>query len=407
MKMFEQVTDKAGVAVENLYLRGRTLTMMKMVAGKNYCRRIPHMARLAPSTKPTQQQIKEASAWIRQFEGDVLAQRWDVINNSKLRREVSTIGEITAVYRQATQRLGKPSQSTVESNITSLAKILRDGQGIEKPDGHSSMALSGALVVKFADAMLAVEDSDSRRRSIVSYLRQARSIFKPKLLEEYRAAGLSLPDLDGFLKRAGVEATQRKVSPLGPEEVEILRQGAKWKESQPEVYAGWFLCYYLGLRAGEAAQAKTAWLRKHQVTDIERAAAGWLAGRETVWVWDMGNDPSAQLKNTASAGLVPVADDVAEEILRIAGSREHVIPCSSFTGRHDVVNREMPKAMRNLGWNREGEYAQALRQYRYQTWARKYGELIAEMWLRHAIQGVRRFYDSPVYLTKEPLGLAE
>ncbi len=405
---FDRVIDKSGSTVECLYIRGgRTLTMMKMVAGKNYCRRIPHMARLAPGAKPTQQQIKEASAWIRQFEGDVLAERWDIIRNSKLKREVSTVGDIVAAYRRATTRLGRPTARTVEANIGSLAKVIKDALGVDSVDRQSSAVLSGSTIVKFAQAMLAVEDNDSRRRSIVSYLRQARSIFKDKLLEEYKAEGLTLPDLDGFLNRAGVEAPKRVVVQLGPQEIEILQKVRELRDSQPDVYAAWFLCYYLGLRAGEVAQARKSWLRQHQVTDVERAASDWLKDRTHVWVWDMGSDPTARLKREASAGIVPVADDVAAELLNIAGDREYVIPFDKYTARHDAVNRSLPKVMRRLGWTRDGEFAQAIRQYRYQVWARKYGELIAEMWLRHAIQGVRRFYDSPVYLTKQPLGLGE
>jgi hypothetical protein len=362
-------------------------------------RRVSTLRRLEPNEAPSRAMIAEARKFMHAQEDLARAGRWDIINQTKERREVSTVGDLVREYRVAAGRLGRPSEFTVTRNVSSLLLVLRRGLGTDSVEGKALTVLDGALVRRFPDG------KDSRRRSIVSYLNQARSVLGKQFVQEY--GGLRLPELKGFMERAGVVAKPVKKQPFTSAEVEIIRSGASLEHDRPDLWPVWFLAYYCALRAGEISQARPGWVRKHEVTAQQALGAQWLAGRNWCWVLDPGVDVGARLKNAASAAPIPLADDVAERLLQLGAGREWFVLGGSEGERRDVVNRSFPKWMREKGWTIEGEYAQAIRRYRSEVWAAVHDGYCAERWLRHAHGGVRAFYDSGLFLARRPLGLGE
>lgn len=407
-RLIPVVDPKSGERIESIFRRANSLVVAKQIAGKRYLRRVQVLRELAPDEIPTKAMIAQAVAWAVKFEEAVRAGKWEIVRASKDRREVATVEELTREYQRAAGRLGRPSEFTVTRNVSSFLLILRRGLGSETVEKRALTVLEGGLVRKFADAMLAgvaKEDQDSRRRTIVSYLNQARSLLSPRMLQEY--GDLELPDFKGFMERAGTVAPQVSKRPFTDAEVTIIKAGAKLEAERPDLYPVWFLAYHCALRAGEISQVRREWCRKHELQAQQQQGAGWLNGRGWCWVLDLGTDPAAQLKNAASAGAIPLADDVAEKFLAMTADRDFAVHGELITQRRDVVNRDFPEWMRGQGWTLAGEYAQAVRRYRSEVWAAVHDGYCAERWLRHAHAGVRKFYDSGLFLSRRPLGLGE
>lgn len=402
------VDPKSGGRVPGLYVRAGSLVMCRQMMGRRLLRRVSTLRRLQPGEQVSRAMIVEATKFMHAQEQLARAGRWDIMNQTKERREVSTVADLIREYRVAASRLGRPAPDTVARNVASLLLVLRRGLGVDAVEGKALTVLDGQLVKRFADALLAgvaPEGQDSRRRSIVSYLNQARSILAPRMVQEF--GGLKLPDLKPFMERAGVVAPPVKKRPFTVAEVEVIRSGARLEHERPDLWPVWFLAYYCALRAGEIAQVRRDWIRKHEVTAQQAQGAAWLNGRGWCWVLDLGADPAARLKNAASAAAIPLADDVAERLLAIGADREWLVPGGTETERRDVVNRDFPKWMREQGWTMDGEYAQAVRRYRSEVWAAVHDGYCAERWLRHSHGGVRSYYDSGLFLARRPLGLAE
>lgn len=332
-------------------------------------------------------------------------QRWDVIR-SALNRDVqasATIDKICDVYLDAVQRLGVPEDWVARRNLWALKRLI-EISGVSC--GHDARVLNGDLIVKFSKKMLDGKSGDelkSAKRTVASYLRQARSIFTPALMEEYRS--LHLPDVTSFRNQRGTIAPKVDDRPFTADEVNIIRTGSELKATMPALYPIWFLGYYLGLRRGEIVQARPSWLRKHEITEQDRVSGEWLRDRSFVWVMDL-DDPSAKLKTEHSRGSIPVADDVAEDLLRLSEGREYFVPGATLTDRKNLAGRQFGLWLKGKGWTRRKK-VQELRRYRYQVWTRMYGKLYGEMWCRRSIQGVSQFYDSALYLSRRPLTMNE
>lgn len=398
-----------GARVPCLFVRGLSLTVCKQIRGRRYLQRVETAAPLDPGKLPTKQQVRGAVSWMREWEQDVLDGRWEEMRRQeKVAVQMASVGDVLRAYERAAGRLGRPSADTVRMNQGALRKVVRVGLGVEDADRVSAEELTGRLVARFAEAELeGAEDEVSRRRSIVSWMRQARSVFAPRLVQEYE--GLTLPDLKGFLERVPVDAEPVKRAPFTVEEVEIIRGGAGLKGPRPDLYAVWALAYFCALRAGEIVQVRREWIRKRELTAVQaEAGKDWLGGRSWCWVLDLGMDPAAQLKTASSAGAIPLADEVAAEVLGLCEGREFVVPGETETKRRDAVNREFPEWLRKQGWPRAREGVQELRAYRRQVWAQRYDDYAAKRWCRHAVQGVDRHYESSdVFVGRRPLGLAD
>lgn len=334
------------------------------------------------------------------------------------RREVETVavasvGEVFDAYEAAAGRLGEPSGNTVRDNMGALRRVLELGSLEEVRDVRkvSTSALDVELLRRYASRMLErYEDEEKGRRVVSSLIRQAKGVFSRRMLQEYE--GLKLPDgLRKFLDYAPTRAGRVVREPFTPEEVEVLRRGASLKGERPELYMVWLLGYYCALRAGEMVQAKRSWIVEMPVSEDMREASVWLQSRSTFWCLDLAHDRDFAGKTPAAAGFVPLADDVAGELLATferLGGGEFLLKGSTPTGRSELVHRVFSRWMREQGWPEAREKtSHALRAFRQEVWARRYGEGVRAMWSRHAVKGVAAHYVSRLDVSRRPLGLGE
>jgi hypothetical protein len=355
--------------------------------------------------------IGTVRAWRDQFLAALREGRFEDIQASKLRKAVSvpTIGEICEAYLEQSRTLGRPTQGTARMNCAALKRIVAEGTG-KDADGQPTTILDRALVQRWVGMRVAGAGAQeaSARRTLHSYMRQAKSLFARR----YEYPGL--PDIGPFVRadvgfKPGVIA-----APWTPREIEVLRSGSELRDGDRNLYAAWFAGYYLGLRIGETAQVRRSWLEEYTPARLAEMRQAGLLGQTApaidaagIWVLHVQPDleSGARLKSEFSAGYVPLAADVHAELVRIMGDREYLIDGPTWGERRDRIMRGLGAWFRAAGWSRR-KTSHALRAWRTEIWARNVGEGTADNWARHApARLIQRHYVSRLDLSRSPLGL--
>lgn len=412
------IVGTKGEPVRNLFVRGSSLVWRQQVQGKRLLRAVG-VRRLRPGESLSRDLVKQAVDWIRRAEAVAVSdvRGIEALDGVRAKRQDVALGKILEAYEAECALRGAPKAETVRDNVSALRRVVEIGLGVS--DGAAvgvRRALSRETIVGYEAEMLRRGEADPMRarRTIRGTITQARCVFGRELLGRGAYDRFDLPDLSQFMKFP-LESGFEDRAPFSAEEVRIIRSGAGLRETSPGMYAAWFLGYYLALRQGEMVQVRGDWLRRYELTDLELEGAGWLKemsndqepmtnGRRWVWVLDLRG---GEVKNEASGGIVPVADDVAEEFRRICGDQAgYFLPGETATGRKDVVDVELSGWFKAQGWSRPHK-AHELRAYRMQVWQARYGLEVAGAWARHTIKGVARHYVTRVCFSRRPLGLGE
>lgn len=179
----------------------------------------------------------------------------------------TTLGDVFGVYRQLS--VGKIEPRTVEDNLNGLRLIVRrsfgkDSMTNEDVECLPVTVLTGKMVADFEDnqARRAIAQGlnlESNKRTVASYLRHARSLFKETSMPRYAELGLVMPDLDGFMTRK-VERPAKLKRPKPSdallrktfEQAEIL-----YGKDRP-AYIAW-LMGLVSMRRGEISLMKWEW----------------------------------------------------------------------------------------------------------------------------------------------------
>lgn len=316
--------------------------------------------------------------------------RWAVLEDQRRVDGFASIGEIIEAYRAAARRGGELKERTVQYNVQSLVALLRVASSRDDVDGLSSRILTADLVEGYVDAILQRrerEDEGRVRRSIVSTVRQARSLFTRKILPAYR--GLKLPELSGFLTAYPGRAPFEPYT-LPPKALrEATMKGAESLE--PDLRVVFLCCYHLGLRASEAVALRWNWFEESD-------------GR--VWV-HVVRRPDEGFSPKGRAGSVPVPISVWNELNGLRrGDDLFVLPGGTVTGRENLVKREFAKWMRGIGWaaDKYPKAAHELRKLIGSQWYKTFGADGARERLRHRhVQTTLDFYAHLDYTDLEPM----
>lgn len=255
--------------------QGHRYTLIKRVrtkAGKWYLRSILNgkLVKRALKTSVAAAAEKRAIAdvIIPAIKGD-----WAHLEANKLRDDYAKLSKVIATYQDIC--VGRTAPLTVRNNVNSFRLVVRrglgnDGLNNEKVDDMSSSVLSGKLVSGFEDwmakqAVVDKRDLESNKRSVVGYLRQARSLFKATARPRYKELGvnLHLAGVTEFMDRA-VEAPT-KAARLAPARALVNKTftGAKLLRNDDRPVYTAFLLGLCSLRRGEIAQMRWSWIVPH------------------------------------------------------------------------------------------------------------------------------------------------
>jgi len=244
--------------------------------------------------------------------------RWGtVVAGQQLRTQFITIGEIIEIY------LASPAPRAAASvkigNCNALRRFIRIGKGLDdraEVDHLGSGCLNVALIRDYQavrlEGVAEGKGLERRKRSINSAVADARSVFANYLLDEELYP--NLPDLIAF----------KKVQPLPAMRVEYRHEEvAKWvkvvlahlpelRESDPAAYLLFQLAAGLGLRRGEAMQARKSW-----ITELDGTRVLYVQPTED-WL------PKGRKERK-----VPLPDSVYQEILLLSDDSEYIVPAST------------------------------------------------------------------------------
>jgi integrase len=318
--------------------------------------------------------------------------RWAALEETKARRQGMTLGEAIEAYQHRAAeeyvRNGRPRPETVTNYVSALRLVVRDA-GEPDPDAVSLANVNGQLAKRYAAAVVGrgADNQDRARRTAASTLRNARAVFA-----RWPESGIETVDkaVKEFCSVAAVDAPAVKYRLPAADLVERTKAaGRALADTGSDLYPAWLACYWLGLRASEAASARWDWIR-----EIDRD------GRRAAYL-DVIRRDDYRTKGTERS--VPLAPSVraALEATRRADS-EYLLPGNSPTERLDLVRRKLAAWMRELGWSR-ADYPKAaheLRKLMGSEWYTRYGVEVACKWLGHAsIQTTHRYYAD---LTRHP-----
>lgn len=318
----------------------------------------------------------------------IISRQWDQ-RLGLVVRGVATVGEVLAVFKQ--YAVGRLDEGTAKDYANALRLVVRRGLGKDEMkadavDSESANVLTAGLVREYESWMLqaAVKEVEatgdgsklaSAKRSINSYLRQARAVFTTSALQFYKEKDLVLPDaaLLGFLKAPVVEEPKLNRRAPSEEEVRPLFQAAKaLKTEDPDAYIAWLLAAWTGLRRGDLASVQRSWLVQ-------------MNGH---WVFNL---PEGWQKN-GEADTVPVHPNLAAELQwyfkQSAGKFVLPSPDIGHGGddadlRASAIFNRVYEWMRGLGWT-DAKMLQAMRRYFGDQARDQHGEEWTKALMRHA-----------------------
>lgn len=346
----------------NLEKIGRWYHFRKQVDGET--------TRVALKTTDKKTAITRARALSEQE----LTKRWESVMGLAVHRPYATIGEVIVKFKELA--LGAIDAVTVRNSVSALRLVVRRGLGQdewtpEQVDRESTLVLTGGLVEGFERWYLKAaageqEREEAAKRTVGSYLRQARSLFKSKRLKGYERAGLVLPKLTEFLEEeTEVAARAEKMPPNDALLAKTFAAAKGLREADPVGYICWLLAV-CSLRRGEISFLEAGWLveqggqagilvpRSIAKSRVDRFVPvdGWISKELNAWAVQVAVDHLEKLR--AKPGAV---DDGHRYLLpavrrpRAAAPRVQGLTESRPTGlRAPEVFKRVNAWMRGLGW---------------------------------------------------------
>lgn len=121
--------------------------------------------------------------------------------------------------------------------------------------------LSDLKMAAMGDAGEMIKDQNAAKRKLNSVLSDARSIFSESAIEEYRHAGLEVPEIDGFMKgRLFRRVSKKRYRLPKPEVITGLFESMDELRFNPNAYRMFLLAIGAGLRRGEIYNCRRSWL---------------------------------------------------------------------------------------------------------------------------------------------------
>lgn len=330
-----------------LAYRGQNYTLFKREGSPKWQIRMQwrHDGKTVRKPFTLSDRLAEAQQQARAVVDDVLAGR---MVPAKVRREQervargeqwSTLGEIVDVYLARYQARVDCSRLSQMEYVSALGRCVRAVWPGKEWRKLRADVLTAELFRKAADARVA-RGGDSREAQARARFTADRETKKVKALFSKAArtlfadAGLRLPDMTEWLEMPALGGYRRRgYEPLATEVVaEIERRAwAELRVEEPATFACYLLMFRAGLRNGEALHARREWLQRRTYLD--------KAGPREMWVVNVQESETWRPKGKRNRE-VPIADDVAEALLAVAGP-EWLVNVPEFWPRLRVCRRRI------------------------------------------------------------------
>jgi len=350
--------------MRNLWLRGGVWYVVAKIHGR----------RISRSLEAPEAERDLARTKARAVIAAARERRWEALDDTKLRKGYATLGELVRVFKAEAAR--HDLRPLTVTNYVSCLGLVLDKTSVAEV---STELLSEKTVDAYVARKLAEETPANRarlRRSINSTVNQARGLFgEDWAMGAYKKAGLRLPaSIEDFRDAFVVEAPLKRYV-MTEERKRLLAKthqaAAAFRGENSDLWPVYLLCYYLAMRAGEAAAARWAWI----VADPD--------GRS----WMQVINRPGEFRAKGSEGKIPIPKQVVtwlEELRRRRGG-DFILPGPHKTARRALVVKTFAAWMRTIGWDaaRYPKAAHELRAARGSEWYTLRGLEAAAKWLRH------------------------
>lgn len=331
---------------------------------------------------------RQAQEYARRYLEALKSGRLEDLRELSFRQTVPTItlGEIVKRF-QAYASVEHFAKSTPMNYITSL-KLVLERAGRTGWEGFPVSSLTPRLVYDYraAIAEMATKEKadDARRRQLEasanSTLTQARALFSRRALEYYReVAGLTLPDLQPFLRAPGFPEVQKTDYRMPSDAVvaATFQHLPELATTDRDVFVAIWLALGFGLRKSEIGAVRAGWFRQTP-TGVE------LELRSTVIPKTIQEKSST--KNGTVCPVIPETNGAwshLEPLLRDLGPEDYVLRCGAASARTATVFRRLGAWLTAQGWETEKK-CHELRAYAGCQVAMRDGIEAASKWLRHS-----------------------
>lgn len=296
-----------------------------------------------------------------------------------------SLADLEKAYRSSAA--GRIDPHTIHHNILSLRIVVRTALGGRpEPGAVMLQQLTGDLVHVFKRNVLAGAaakvELDRRRaqRTANSYLRQARSLFTPELVNTYRRDfNLEMPAaLASFQAEPGFADVSKQQGEYNLPSDHLIKRTFDALTLLKHTNRPAFIAIWLALGFG---------LRKEEIAGVRARNFLMLRGTpavelEEVWVHFQGKSIT---KNGSVRPVIPVTNGAWEHLepmLRTIPPGDFVIG-DNKTFRCENVYREISAWMRDLGWQTQ-KAVHEFRAYAGCQVAMRDGIYQASKWLRHS-----------------------
>lgn len=335
---------------------------------------------------------KVAAARARPMIVEAQADRFTVLDKTKLRKGYPEISDILNVYRAGAVQRGLRDRA-VKCAVNALRTIIQRGRGSDAFENLSVAVLTEELVASYVEKSLAAAPVDTlardrTRRTIRSTLVQGRAIFAKWTLPLYKK--FTMPDLAGFRAAGSMKLPKHRYK-LPPQDLldKTLKEGRKLKDADTGLYMCFLLAFDLGLRAGEIAAAQRTWMRQD--------GNGWRMEITRADAFAPKGDDRR----------VPMSNDVHDHILAAAGDGDFLLPAHTATERWNLIGRTFADWMRSIGWDKQTfpKAAHELRKWRGSIWYTERSPHVAQRWLGHRSLSTTCDYYADLTRQPDPVGM--
>jgi len=262
--------------------------------------------------------------------------QWDFVHAGQAKKGVITIGQCIEIHigqlapNCANKHLsngGNRLRGLISQALGIPGRLKKDSEGIHswpEVDRLPATILDSHLIDKFYAHRLKGLDKgearESRIRGANSHIQDARSVFTKASLADGRYPGL--PDISSFVNKQKLKEMKKsfKYEAVDNEIQRLLAHLPELKESNPASYLAFQLTAVLGLRRGEAAQARKSWITSHKGKKVLYVQA------TPTWV------PKGRQERK-----IPLPEEVHSEILLLSDDSEFIIPALSANYRYEKV----------------------------------------------------------------------
>ena len=262
--------------------------------------------------------------------------QWDFVHAGQTKKGVITIGECIEIHfgqlaPNGTKRhlvnSGNRLRGLISQALGIPGKLKKDSKGVHywpEVDRLPATILDSHLIDKFYAHRLKGldkgEERESRIRGANSHIQDARSVFTKASVADGRYPGL--PDISSFVNKQKLKEMKKsfKYEKVDNEIQRLLANLPALKKSHPAAYLAFQLTAVLGLRRGEAAQARKSWITSHKGKKVLYVQA------TPTWV------PKGRQERK-----VPLPENVNSDILFLSDDSDYIIPAPTQNYRYESV----------------------------------------------------------------------